>query len=180
MKKKKHYYGQGQILSVYRFMEYCGLDCPKKENILISHEIMMRKLALRHEKFPDKVSLPVRMSLKKIDKNDVYEGRTFLVKDDYKNILPYYVPKKLDLIEEAPEEEFARRRKESLLEESLEVKKEMPNGYIRYLIRKNKRELLEEKKILIEIVQYDRTHPEEKITEKKGRLEKVKNRKRRY
>ena len=108
--RKKQDFGQGTIISIYRFMEYCGLECPKKENILISHYIMMRKLYLRNQKFPDVVLVPVPALCQELKKEDVYTGTFYLVEDDYGKILLYYLHKKLAPIEYVSAKEMARRR----------------------------------------------------------------------
>ena len=67
MKEKKF----GHAISVYQFMSLCGLLCKKKENIKISHEIMMRKLSLRNEKFPEQVKYPKKVK-KSLLMNKIY------------------------------------------------------------------------------------------------------------
>ena len=177
MTKKKYYFGKNKIISAYKFMMMCGLECPKRENVLISHEIMMRKLCLRNQKFPDKVTLPVRMSVKKIDKHDVYEGKTILVKDDYHKILPYYIPIKMFTIESLTPEEIEERREASIKTFFNEEKPEFPNGYIKYLLKKEKKALLMQKEN-----ENTRTDflDEDYVTENRNRLIKVQSRKRRY
>ena len=47
------------IVDVYSFMEMCGLKCNRKKNIRISNRIMLRKLSLRHDLFPNEVVMPI-------------------------------------------------------------------------------------------------------------------------
>ena len=176
---KKQDFGQGTIISIYRFMEYCGLECPKKENILISHHIMMRKLYLRNQKFPDVVLVPVPALCQKLKKEDVYTGTFYLVEDDYGKILPYYLHKKLAPIEHVSAEEMARRR-ELCINRTDDESYEMKDGYKKYLYRKSMRELEETKKSLLEMARLDRENPEPMITEKVTRYARVKNRKHTY
>lgn len=171
MKKKKNF-GQGSIVSIYRFMEYCGLSCLKKKNIMVSHKIMMRKLSLRHEQFPDKILMPKNIPFNTILKEQVYVGNVFLVRDDYNQILPYSLIRKLDF-GHTPAEELLEEEDE----ESLEDCENLPEGYKKYLYRKSRRELEEEKLELIHLLKEQRENPEPEVTEKVTRYERVRHRK---
>lgn len=139
---KKDY---GYVLSVYRFMQYCGLECPKRPNILVSHAIMLGKLRVRHEKMPDKVIMPTRTTRESVKKEDIKTSRVVLVEDDYGNKLPYYVPNQILSLEEVSQEELAKRREKTLAEALLEGEK--PSlGEQRYLERKKRKLELEKRK----------------------------------
>ena len=75
---KKYY---SYVVSVYRFMQICGLECDKKENVLLSHKIMMRKLSLRHSKMPDKCLLPRRACRENVKNDLIKTGAIVLVED---------------------------------------------------------------------------------------------------
>lgn len=79
-------------ISIYRFMEMCGLKCTYKHNIKVSHSIMQRKLELRYELFPDEIILPKKVDYSLIKKDDILRGRYLPVMDDCKKILIYENP----------------------------------------------------------------------------------------
>lgn len=176
---KKKCFGQGSIISIYRFMEYCGLECSKKENVLVSHKIMMRKLELRKQQFPDKIQIPKHISFKTIKKEEVYNGIFFLVKDDYDQILPYFLVRRIHQNEKVSQEELIKRREEilSIVQTDSE---EMSEGYKKYLIRKNYKELEEQKLAIIKILKEQRENPELEVTEKITRYKRVNARKYAY
>lgn len=89
---KKKYFGSDNIISIYKLMEICGLSCPCRGNIAISHKIALRKLNLRHEEHPDKVTVPKLVPFSAITDEAVMTGRIILVKDDCKNICGYLRP----------------------------------------------------------------------------------------
>lgn len=89
---KKKYFGSDNIISIYKLMEICGLNCPCRGNIAISHKIALRKLSLRHEQFPDMVAVPRLVPFKAITDEAVMTGRIILVQDDCKNICGYIKP----------------------------------------------------------------------------------------
>lgn len=119
---KKRYFGSDHIISIYKFMEICGLEVEFKENVLLSHEAVRRKLELRKEAFPDKITIPVRIRFEAITNEDVLRGRTLLVEDDYKNIIPYRVDRFVTL-PQMTEEEREQRRKQLIKEYEEEKKK---------------------------------------------------------
>lgn len=172
MKKKKSF-GQGSIVSIYRFMEYCGLTCEKKKNIMISHKIMLRKLALRHERFPDKILMPKSIPFNTILKDQVYVGNVFLVKDDYNQVLPYYLSRGLNFGNAFAQELFEEKEEE----ESLNDCENLSLGYQKYLYRKSRRQLEEEKLELFRMLKEQRENPEPTVTEKVTRYERVQHRK---
>lgn len=178
MSKKKNF-GQGSIISIYRFMEYCGLECPKKENVLISHKIMMRKLELRKQQFPEKIRVPKHISFNIIKKAEVYNGVFFLVKDDYDQVLPYFLAGRFCQIEKVSQEELARRREE-VLSTVQTNSEEMSEGYKKYLFRKNYKELEERKLAIMQMLKEQRENPELEVTEKITRYKRVNARKYAY
>lgn len=146
MGKKNYAY----VISVYKFMRCCGLECDMKPNVMISHNIMMKKLSLRHQKMPDKVIMPTRTTCEKAKNDDIKTGKVVLVEDDYGTKLPYYMPNYVISLEEVSQEELAKRREKALKEASLEVK-EPSLGLQRYIKRKQKKlELEKQKKALKE------------------------------
>ena len=150
MKKKKSF-GQGTIISIYRFMEYCGLNCPKKENVLVSHKIMMRKLELRKGQFPEKIQVPKHIPFSKIKKEEVFNGTLFLVKDDYNQVLPYFLVRKFHYTEHISDEELAKKREDTL--KNIQINsEEMSEGYKKYLYRKNFKELEEAKLAILKML----------------------------
>lgn len=176
---KKQNFGQGSIISIYRFMEYCGLECPKKENVLVSHKIMMRKLELRKQQFPDKIQVPRHISFNAIKREKVYSGVFFLVKDDYDQILPYFLAGRVHQIEKVSQEELARRR-EAILSTVQTNSEEMSEGYKKYLFRKNYKELEEQKLAIMKMLKEQRENPELEVTEKITRYKRVNARKYAY
>lgn len=170
MKRQK--FCKTDIISVYKFMEKCGLHCEPKGNISISHKIMMNKLYKRHESF-EQVIVPSRAFVDSIRQEDVISGKVIFVRDDYNKVIPYRMPIYSLQIEHKTKEEMKKIR-EKLIKEQLEKEKSsLKPGYINYLIRReNKNELLEEKMESEEIF-YE-------ITEKIGRVKKLEKRKIRY
>jgi len=79
-------------ISIYRFMEMCGLKCNYRSNIKISHAIMQKKLELRYELFPDEIILPKKVDYSLIQKDDILRGKYLPVIDDCKRILIYENP----------------------------------------------------------------------------------------
>lgn len=169
---KKKFYGNDDIITVYKFMEMCGLKCNPRGNICVSHEIMMRKLKARKEKFAEKIVVPKVVPFKLIDKEEVKCGKTILVKDDARVIKAYHIPK-FDYSIPMTEEERALIR-EKLIREQLEnvAENTLKPGYQKYLCRKFKKEESEE---TIE----NEIEEEYEVTEKKVRIMKL-DRKRHY
>ena len=89
---KKKFFGSDNIISIYKLMEICGLSCPCRGNIAISHKVALRKLSLRHQQFPDMVTVPRLVPFKAITDEAVMTGRIILVRDDCKNICGYLKP----------------------------------------------------------------------------------------
>ncbi len=89
---KKHYTNSKNIISIYRYMEICGLECKFKKNVRVSHSIMEKKLNLRHGIFPEEVLLPVRVSFDDYINEDVLSGKIIEVIDDYNKVLAYRNP----------------------------------------------------------------------------------------
>lgn len=137
---KNKYFGSDDIITVYKFMERCGLHCETKGNIAVSHEIMMKKINSRHQKFPDSITVPKAISFKEVEKDEVKRGKIILVQDDLKNIVPYIMPI-LSLPSYTENElEIIRLQniKEQLLKEQ-EVNQEQKPGYIKYLQRQERK-----------------------------------------
>lgn len=175
MGRKKKEFGQKETISIYRFMEMCGLKCPWKENVLISHEIMLRKLSLRFSKFPTEIAMPIRISFKSIKSEMVRRGIVFLVKDDYDQILPYKVNLKQEFVQEVDPLVLESRRNEILSQ--YEVSNvQMPIGYQKYLWRKLKEQLEQERAELLTQVQESRTEEMLVVTEKRNRYERLRSR----
>ena len=169
---KKKFYGSDDVISVYKFMEMCGLHCRTKGNLYVSHEIMMRKLRDRNKKFEDQIIVPEVVPFHLIIKDDVKSGKIILVRDDNKIIEAYRIPI-LDYSVQMTEEE-RRTIRENLIQEQLEKITEniIKPGYQKYLYRKSKKNT--------EINQEDFTEDEEyEVTEKKVRMMKL-DRKRHY
>lgn len=82
------------MIDVYQFMEMCGLICAYKENVRISHTIMLKKLYIRYNSFPLAIDYPETVSFASIKKEDILTGRIVLVMDDYKKVVPYRRPMK--------------------------------------------------------------------------------------
>lgn len=167
---KKKYYGNDDVITVYKFMERCGLHCEVKGNICVSHEIMMRKLRARNEKFPDKVIVPESIAFGQIEKEDVKTGKTILVKDDTKQIRAYHLPTRL--IEPMTPEQREYIRKEKIEEKLSEpvFDATIKPGYMKYLYRKAMKEsLAETKEVLNKEDEYDDYMPNIKV----NRLKKV-------
>ena len=142
-------------ISVYQFMEMCGLECSKKDNIKVSHNIMMKKLALRHKSFPN-VVVPKKAAFSSINTEDVLKGNIIIVRDDYKNCFPYYKPNmfydfmfynnmsKLEL------EEIRKQILEEYEKEEKEEQTEYKPGYVKYLYKRDIKLIAEEKSYLEE------------------------------
>ena len=158
---KKKFYGSNDIVTVYKFMEMCGLQCEPKGNICVTHEIMMRKLRARNEKFKDKIIVPEIVPFHSIIKEEVTCGKTILVRDDSKIIVAYHIPE-LDYSIPMTEQERMEIR-EKLIQEQLEKVAEsiMKPGYQKYLYRKAKKQEPEE------IVENEEEY---EVTEKKVRI----------
>lgn len=169
---KKKFYGSNDVITVYKFMEMCGLKCNPKGNICVSHEIMMRKLNARNKKMNEKVIVPEIVPFHSIIKEEVKSGKTILVKDDNQIIEAYHIPEIEHVIEMSEEERMKIREK--LIQEQLEriVENVMKPGYQKYLYRKSKKEEFE-KTQTIEEQEYE-------VTEKKVRIMKLEKRKKQY
>ena len=89
---KKYYTNGKDIISIYRYMEVCGLHCKFKKNVRISHSIMEKKLTLRHNEFPSEVFRPVRISFEDYNHEDVLSGKIVEVVDDYNKVIAYRNP----------------------------------------------------------------------------------------
>ena len=139
---KKRDFSRRDIITVYQFMSMCGLECGKNRSIPISHEAMIRKLRCRNEKFPDKVCLPVRLPFKSISYEQVKCGAILLVEDDFRNLIPYKKPQLLvERVLNYTEEERQKIREKLIAEEMEKHKEEISEGYLRYLLKKDQREL---------------------------------------
>ncbi len=176
MKEKKF----GHAISVYQFMSQCGLLCEKKENIKISHEIMMRKLSLRNAKFPEKVKYPKRVKKEFINEQDLLLGDMYLVFDDYGKTQCYHINRSITLLSNDTEEERCLKREQALSEYS--PSQSMKAGYMKYLYRKAKKGLLEIEARREMSIEQEATREEESlmVTDKPGRLAKVNKRRTRY
>ena len=167
VKRKSLVISKKETMDVYSFMSLCGLECNFKDNVRVSHNIMLSKLALRHNEFPDKVFMPIRIGVKDVKTEDVLSGYTIIVRDDYGRLMPYKNPRThiLDLLEQIstsmPETEFEKR------EEA-----QFKNGYINYMIKKAKRMEEEEKRLLEELKQQDEEEIET-ITENVNRCKRL-------
>lgn len=165
---KKKYYGSNDIISVYKFMEKCGLHCEPQGNIAVSHEIMLRKLRARQNKFPDMIVVPNAISFNQITKEDVKTGNTILVKDDLKNVVPYRMPHlTLTNLPSDKQEEIRQKLIEERLEELSHTDNEMKPGFMKYLYRKSLREKkneLEKIKEEIKEIYYDSTYDDYTVT----------------
>lgn len=91
---KKNFISARDSISVYDFMEMCGLKCKKTKN-RISHGIMVKKLNLRSELFPEVVKSPRRISFDDIRTEDIVNGKIIIVKDDFSKFLYYENPNPL-------------------------------------------------------------------------------------
>ena len=88
------------IVDVYSFMEMCGLKCNRKKNIRISNRIMLRKLSLRHDLFPNEVVMPINAPFSIITNEDILKGNVIIVEDEYKNVLAFFNPTRHSLKKE--------------------------------------------------------------------------------
>lgn len=105
---KRKYLSENDAISVYEFMENCGLICNRKKGIKISHKIMLKKLALRKKLFPEKVVCPTEYFYRTTDVEGVYTGKLCYVVDDYGNKMFYRNPMRrniLSLLEELNSDE---------------------------------------------------------------------------
>jgi len=85
-------YSSDYIIDVYQYMGFCGLECKRKKGVKLSHKAVEKKLILRKESFPFKISTPIHESFKSFNDEDVLRGRVLLVKDDYDQVHPYRRP----------------------------------------------------------------------------------------
>lgn len=88
----KKYVSLASSISVYRFMELCGLYCEPKKKKKISHGIMMRKLEARYEMYPDKIIIPTTVSFSRFDKDELLSGDIVMVKDELGKVKAYKNP----------------------------------------------------------------------------------------
>lgn len=176
MKEKKF----GHAISVYQFMSLCGLLCKKKENIKISHEIMMKKLSLRNEKFPEQVKYPKRVKKEFINEQDLLLGDMYLVFDDYGKTQCYHINRSITLLNNGTEEERALKREQALSEYA--PNQSMKPGYMKYLYRKAKKDLLEieARREMDTLEEAQREEESLIVTDKPGRLTKINKRRTRY
>lgn len=154
---KKKYYGQKDTISVYQFMEMCGLKCEYKENVRVSQKIMMGKLIARKEKFKETIIVPRRACLDIISTEAINIGHVIMVRDDYGVVYPYIAPKKMnyEVLSNENMEEKRNKILSELQDQNNDLKDEkMTTGYIKYLVRienRRRKEKLEElKKMLFE------------------------------
>ena len=134
---KKHYFSENDAISVYQFMDMCGLSVKRKNNILLSHKAMIRKLELRR----GMVSIPKKTHLDTMfSEENIKTGKIILVRDDYNQVLVYDRPKP-NLTTKVPQtkEEKEERRRELLEEYILDLENQeekIKPGYQKYLSRK--------------------------------------------
>lgn len=173
MNKKE--FGSNDVISVYKFMEMCGLRCEMKKNISISHEIMIRKLRLRNKQFPNVVLVPTRAAFRNITTERVKIGNIILVKDDYKNIIAYNHPRKFerDINLNDSERESVR---EKLINEYLQEENEdsvdgekITRGYANYLYKKDSKTIEEEQQLLLSLLYEEQMETKYDVTEKVDR-----------
>ena len=144
MKNKS--FGSDDVISVYKFMEMCGLHCKTKSNIHISHKIMRKKLEKRSKLFPDSVISPKAISFTSISIENVKLGNIVLVRDDCRNIVAYEKPifRSYEVLPDSLEKENKRseliEKQNSLVETLLNGEKITP-GYLKYLKKKLKKEI---------------------------------------
>lgn len=103
-------------ISVYQFMEMCGLICTK--NTKISHKIMMKKIIARAFLFPEKIIIPKCANLSLVTKEDILTGKIIIVEDDMGKIMIYHNPRPLifdkilkELKEDAQNKDLEKIRK---------------------------------------------------------------------
>ena len=156
---KKHYTNSKNIISVYRFMEICGLECKHKKNVRISHEIMRKKLELRYQSFPEAIILPQRISFDDYINEEVLSGKVVEVVDDYNKVIAYKNPILL--------------REESLLQYLI-------NNASKKDLKKIREKILEEQNYRVtvngDIVKNENLEVEYEITEKSNRSRLFNNR----
>ena len=87
----RHFTNGNEVISIYRYMELCGLFCEKRKHVRLSHKIMLGKVRKRQYLFTDKIVLP-RPATLEYEKEEILTGKIILVKDDIGKILPYYNP----------------------------------------------------------------------------------------
>jgi len=177
--RKKQQFSKSETISVYQFMEMCGLVCNQNGNILISHEAMMKKLLKRSTKFPTKIAIPVRLPFHIISCEKVKIGEILLVEDDYKKIFPYERPKLvIDYILG-----YSRYKRTDFLDKSIEEDKtesQIPSvsrGYLKYLLKKNRKELEMEKIRMEEALLADQQDIQNGYTEDQVKIRKKGKRK---
>lgn len=134
--------GKENTINVYEFMRICGLECKNKDNVLISHKIMLRKLELRHNLFPREVIVPKKIPFKFVKKEDILRGRVLIVRDDYNDSLAFINPINLSMVvsDNLSDEEKEIKRQELIDEEMNKEKVTFTPGYIKYLIKQAERE----------------------------------------
>lgn len=133
------------FVDVYSFMEMCGLKCNKKKNIRISHKIMLRKLALRHNLFPSEVVVPKNAPFYTITKEDILKGNIIIVEDEYKNRLAFFNPTRHLITKKSERTETEKQMiRDKIIEEYLKEQEnknsEFSTGYINYLVKKAKKD----------------------------------------
>ncbi len=97
--KKKYYTNNNETISIYRYMELCGLVCSKRKRTRLSHEAMLRKVLKRYEIFPENIFIPHPLSFDQIQTEDILLGKIVYVVDDYKKVIPYSNPLYFDIKE---------------------------------------------------------------------------------
>lgn len=130
----KHYTSSKNIIDIYLFMRMSGLECKRKKNVRISHSAMDKKINLRYNSFPDKITLPTRVSFDNYLNEDVLRGDILEVVDDYNRVIAYRNPLKLKenqlltvLINTANKKSLEKIRKTILKEQGYIIQ---GNGYI--------------------------------------------------
>lgn len=174
---KKYEISLSDAISVYQFMDMCGLQVEKRKNILVSHKIMMRKLKCRG----GMVTIPIRVPFD-ILKNpeNVKSGSYILVKDDYNKVFSYKRPTGLRESLTSSEEK-RRTRREELIEEYIEEREDvLKPGYIKYLLKKEKKEDEEKVRLLKEELALSKEEEKETVTQKVMRKSKVEARRNHY
>lgn len=121
-------------ISVYQFMDMCGLECKEKNNVNISHKTMLKKLELRNSLFPKQVIVPKSVSFDKIKREDILRGSVLLVLDDMDKVIAYMNPNRENLKVLLNELQSVKSRKRAMKERKLYLQKEgyveLPNGEI--------------------------------------------------
>lgn len=170
---KKHDFSKKDMISVYRFMGMCGLECKKRSSVPISHEAMIRKICCRYRKFPDKVCLPVKVPFSLITNEMVKSGKVLLVEDDYGKLIPYERPMLLvERVLNYSADEREEIREKLIEEEKLKNKNEISDGYLKYLLKKDQRELEAEQKMIQEELLQDQADEINGFTEDQVKVRK--------